>query len=57
MYIVLQNVVAELNETWSCLIEAEESVLVNVLYNPEALFQRGTNAFKKASTNFLPRYV
>ena len=53
----VQNVVAELNETWDCLIEAEESVLVNILYNPEALFQRGTNAFKQASKNFLSRFV
>jgi hypothetical protein len=53
----VQGIVIELQESWSCLVDAEKSLIVNILYNPEALFVRGTKSYKDASCNFLKKIV
>ncbi len=39
------------------MVVAEKSVLVNILYNPEALFVRHTETFKKVKQQFLKQSV
>ena len=52
-----QGVAQELKECWQEMVIAEKSVLVNILFNPEALFYRHTDNFKKIKANFLKRLV
>ena len=42
-----------LSDQWCCLVQAEQSVLVNVLFSPEALFSPTLVYHKKAEEDFI----
>ena len=58
LVICLQDIVATLEEQMCPLVQAELSVLVDVLHRPELLFPPGTEARKKCETGgFISRSV
>ena len=58
LVIYLQDIVATLEEQMRPLVQAELSVLVDVLHRPELLFPPGTEARKKCETGgFISRSV
>ena len=58
LFFSLQDIVATLEEQMRPLVQAELSVLVDVLHRPELLFPPGTEARKKCETGgFISRSV
>jgi len=52
-----QNVMAHMTDHWKDLIVAEQSVLVNILHCPQALFPPSTKAYRKAKQTLVKKYV
>lgn len=57
MSLVSQGVAQELKDCWQEMVIAEKSVLVNILFNPEALFRRHTDKFTNVKDKFLKQLV
>lgn len=51
------NVMASLSEQWADMIQAEQSILVNIFFSPEAVFSPVTKAYREAQSRFVKRLI